>query len=221
MSIDGLPLVAAAVHDVKNLLASIDARLGPLCDGASPAGGEMREVRRGVLAAGRKLTRLLALLRARQGQLQIVPADTELQEFLDDVLTEARIFQAPSIALQAHTSAAAPPSWSFDRYLVGQVVVGALQNAFRYARSEVALSIAPAPGRGLAIEVSDDGPGFGAEVLEAFEAQIPRPMHAQGSGLGLSLGRAVARAHRHGAFCGEVEIANRTQGGACFRLLLP
>ncbi len=68
---------------------------------------------------------------------------------------------------------------------------------------------------GIELRVCDNGPGIPA----ALQAQIFEPFfttHPHGTGLGLSVARAVARAHG-----GELSLDCTHTGGAAFRLTLP
>ena len=80
---------------------------------------------------------------------------------------------------------------------------------------------ARAAGPGLAIEVSDSGPGFPPQFLpHAFE-RFARPDSGRarsdgGAGLGLAIVSAIA--HAHG---GRATARNRPDGGAVAALELP
>jgi two-component system, OmpR family, sensor kinase len=65
---------------------------------------------------------------------------------------------------------------------------------------------------GRRVEVCDDGPGFAAEDLPHVFEPLYRGDKARGgggAGLGLAIARRLVQAHG-----GEVEAANRPQGGA-------
>lgn len=69
--------------------------------------------------------------------------------------------------------------------------------------------------RYLAVEVTDNGPGFD----EAVGEEIFTPFYTKtegGHGLGLAVARNVAMAHR-----GQIHAENSPAGGACFRVTLP
>jgi signal transduction histidine kinase len=111
------------------------------------------------------------------------------------------------------------------RELVGQALANLIDNALKYGAapadsgraSEIALA-ARREGREVVIEVSDRGPGVGADdrkrVFDRFvrlESARSRP----GSGLGLSLVAAVARLHG-----GQVELIDHAPG-LTVRMILP
>ena len=81
-----------------------------------------------------------------------------------------------------------------DRVLITQVLVNAVQNADRYARQKIVLRYGvDAQGR-LVIEVQDDGPGFPDWVLQGA------PGKADGTGVGLALGKAIVARHGGSVF---------------------
>jgi len=69
--------------------------------------------------------------------------------------------------------------------------------------------------RGIELRVSDRGHGFAAEQSEALFASFFTTKNG-GMGLGLSIARAIVRAHR-----GSIAAAPRPGGGAVFTVLLP
>jgi two-component system sensor histidine kinase HydH len=83
------------------------------------------------------------------------------------------------------------------------------------AGGEVAISTGVAPGGMIRVEVSDRGPG----IDQALAGRLFTPFATNkpnGTGLGLTVARRVAREHG-----GELTAADRTGGGACFTLTLP
>jgi signal transduction histidine kinase len=95
-----------------------------------------------------------------------------------------------------------------DPVALQRVLTNLLDNALRHARSRVELKVA-----GPRVEVTDDGPGFAPEDLPHVFEPLYRGDKARaggGAGLGLAIARRLARAHG-----GDVEAANRPDGGAC------
>jgi signal transduction histidine kinase len=74
------------------------------------------------------------------------------------------------------------------------------------------LSVVEVPGK-LIVEIADHGPGIDVSMMEAmFEpfsrAEISRSRATGGSGLGLTIARAIARSHG-----GDVILENMAAGG--------
>ncbi len=112
-----------------------------------------------------------------------------------------------------------------DRDALAQVIVNLLSNAEKYSdnRKEVELRLSPCPSSPQEAEltVRDRGLGVpkGAEtkIFEQFyRAHDSLSNGIQGSGLGLTLARQIARAHG-----GDVLYEPREGGGSCFALRLP
>ena len=100
-----------------------------------------------------------------------------------------------------------------------RIIVPLIENACRYGRSEVGLTVHP-NGESVEFLVEDDGPGVGAAEREQhFRTGIPWPAGSaddhRGAGLGLALSRRLAR-----AVGGDVE-ALQNGAGATFRARIP
>jgi hypothetical protein len=101
-----------------------------------------------------------------------------------------------------------------DRLVIDRVVSNLLTNAARHGREPITVS-----GRRtdmyVRITVEDSGPGVSDEVRERLFERFARGESNVGSGLGLSIARAYARAHG-----GDLVYEQRDRG-ACFELILP
>ncbi|NUV68437.1 MULTISPECIES: sensor histidine kinase [unclassified Streptomyces] len=118
----------------------------------------------------------------------------------------------------------APESGAFEvngsRGQLSRVIGNLLDNAQRHAESSVAVSVA-ADGRGVRVEVRDDGAGVPEDERERIFERFVRLDDARsrddgGAGLGLAIARDVAA--RHG---GTLTVHRADEGGAAFRLWLP
>lgn len=91
---------------------------------------------------------------------------------------------------------------------IRRAVRNLIENAIKYAGS--AEVVVRACGDQVLVEVSDRGPGLPAGALDQVFAPFTRGMAQDrpGHGLGLTLARAIARAHG-----GDVRLENRTGGG--------
>ena len=87
-----------------------------------------------------------------------------------------------------------------SRELVSQALANFLDNALKYAEggTRIELKVGPTKNGGAVLSVADDGPGVAPEnrerVLERF-VRLEQSRSTPGSGLGLSLVSAIARAH--------------------------
>ena len=120
----------------------------------------------------------------------------------------------------------APVFVNGDRDALAQVVVNLLSNAEKYSdsRKEIALQRPKPQARPLPsveVKVLDRGMGVPKGCEEKIFEQFYRAHDSlsngiQGSGLGLTLARQIARAHG-----GDVVYEPRDGGGSCFTLRLP
>jgi two-component system heavy metal sensor histidine kinase CusS len=103
--------------------------------------------------------------------------------------------------------------------LAERILIPLLDNARRYAATEVGVECAQAAGV-VRVTVTDDGPGvpeeIGTTVFEPGQRADPDDGH-DGAGLGLALSRRLARAAG-----GDIELAPEQRGsGASFVVILP
>jgi heavy metal sensor kinase len=105
-----------------------------------------------------------------------------------------------------------------DRLRLEQALGNLLDNALRYGKGEVRLSAAQTDGV-VELHVTDEGSGFPPELMDqAFErfARLDQARARGGSGLGLSIVRAIAEAHG-----GSAHLANMNGSGADVWVSLP
>jgi signal transduction histidine kinase len=116
----------------------------------------------------------------------------------------------------------APLNFHGDRDAIAQVLVNLLSNAEKYSgeRKEIEVTL-ESDASAIKVRVSDHGLGVPAGCEEKIFDQFYRAHDSlgsgiQGSGLGLTLARQIARAHG-----GDVTFERRENGGSCFVLKLP
>lgn len=110
-----------------------------------------------------------------------------------------------------------------DQAALAHVVTNLLTNAWKYTREEdreIFLTVRSVGKKHVEISVTDNGAGIPRSEHKQIFQKFERGQHAlqsgtQGSGLGLSIVRAIVRAHR-----GKVEVQSRPGRGSQFRLLL-
>ncbi|HEY0456511.1 MAG TPA: HAMP domain-containing sensor histidine kinase, partial [Verrucomicrobiae bacterium] len=110
-----------------------------------------------------------------------------------------------------------------DRDAIAQVLVNLISNAEKYSGNnrEIEVEMESSDPQTVEVRVKDRGIGVPAGCEEKIFEQFYRAHDSlasgiQGSGLGLTLARQIARAHG-----GDISYSRRTENGSCFTLRLP
>ena len=112
-----------------------------------------------------------------------------------------------------------PAVVSGDPARLRQLVMILVDNAIRHSPTDGRVGVeVRADGGGASLVVEDDGPGIRPEDLPHLFERFYRAHGAPGGGTGLGLAIAAWIVDRHG---GQIEVANRAEGGARFVVHLP
>jgi CheY-like chemotaxis protein/CHASE3 domain sensor protein len=166
---------------------------------------------------------ILDLSKVEAGQvtveLETVSIDATLQA-LEELFRP--IAGAKHLRLAFDRAPGTPDTFITDGQRVTQILRNLLSNAVKFTeRGEVALSVAPAEGGMLRIDVRDSGIGIAADkldmIFEAFQqADGSTSRQYGGSGLGLSISREFSR-----LLGGRITVASEPGKGSVFTLWLP
>lgn len=169
----------------------------------------LAEITQGTRRMGDILQSLLLLARADAGSLDFVEDDVDLVAVADDVIA-ARARAALDKRLDLQRTGAVTAIVRGDRQLLTILLDNLVANAIRYSErpGPIVIAVETRPD-GLLLTVVDRGIGIAADRVphlfeRFFRADADRSRAAGGSGLGLSIVRAIAE--RHGAVC-RVESA--------------
>jgi signal transduction histidine kinase len=215
--------VGDAAHELRSPLASLRVqlevaqRLGPAEDLPTLLDDVLVDVGR----LDRLVQDLLALARLDEagGQLRRREA-VRLDRLLEGLITEYAHARVP-VTLTASTEAVVDG----DADGLRRVAVNLIDNAVRYARSHVSVTLQRgtlASKPTVTLLVADDGPGIPAAERERvfdrfYRVQASRSRESGGTGLGLSIVRDLVRAHG-----GTVRLTARPDGpGAEAVVVLP
>ena len=219
-----LQLVGDVAHELRTPIATLDGYLEGLQDGVVKPSDPTWILLRGETT---RLTRLVndlqELWRAEARQLPLslstVDAETELRAATERFATRA---QEQGIEFRTVAEAGRPAARA-DTERLGQILDNFLSNAIRYSpRGSVVTLSTERESDGVAVSVTDQGPGLTAEQLERvferfYRADPSRSRALGGSGIGLAIARALAE-----AMGGRVEAISDGEGrGATFRVVLP
>lgn len=190
-------LLADVSHELRTPLAVIQGNLEALLDGVYPPD----EAHIGpILEETRVLERLVDDLRtlslAESGALPLHREPTDPAVLLEDVAAAHRARADASKVVIKVDAAAALPSLDLDPVRMRQVVSNLVDNAIRVMPEGGSITLsATAAGGVLSMTVADDGPGIRPDLLPTVFERFTKSAGSRGSGLGLSIARAIVTAH--------------------------
>jgi signal transduction histidine kinase len=205
--------VGDAAHELRSPLASLRVqlevaqRLGPAEDLPALIDDVLVDVGR----LDRLVADLLALARLDEPNGQLRRREpVQLDRLMRELVAEYAHARVP-VAVDTVT----PAVVDGDPDGLRRVAVNLIDNAVRYARSKVTVSVQPGTSDGkpsVTLQVTDDGRGIAAAELERvfdrfYRVQASRSRESGGTGLGLSIVRDLVRAHG-----GTVRLAARPDG---------
>lgn len=216
-------LLADLAHELRTPLATIEAYHEGLADGVVTVDAETVGVLQDATGRLQRLVEDLSLVsRAEEGQLALDLATLDV----GDVVRSATDAVAPvarerGVALRRQLPED-PQLVEGDRDRLNQVLTNLLRNALEHTPSggTIAVAVEPTPNE-IQIEVRDTGSGIAPEhlphVFERFFRADPARPHVAGSGIGLTISRAIVRGDD-----GTITAASDGPGrGATFTLRLP
>ena len=218
--------VASISHDLRTPLTSLMGHLETVqLRGEQMTDAERKRFLEVAMQNAQHLDRLSASLfdfaRLDSDEVPVEKALAHVGELLDDLA--ARFSAAGhSRNISIHVDyAEGLPMVQIDAALIERAVANLIDNAMRYTPEGSAVTLsARAEGNGVALTVSDSGPGIAPQDLpHVFERFFQGSRHREGrghAGLGLAIVQRVAQLHG-----GTVQAANQAGGGAVFTVWLP
>jgi two-component system sensor histidine kinase SenX3 len=225
--------LASTVHDMKNSISVLSGTLENLLAApqatAAPQSaqyGEMAQMLYQTKRLNDNLIQLLALYKeVGKPGYPFDPMPRSVRELVEQAAGQARILlQSRGITLDLDFSRQA--IWTLDEDLIIGVLVHAINNAIRYTRDRILLSVR-IDGDYLELRVEDNGDGFPPSMLEAGVSAMASQRKSvnfisNSSGLGLYFSSEVAKMHKHRQRSGAIALENGgTLGGGCFVMRLP
>lgn len=212
----------AMAHELRSPLTAATGRLQGMIDGIFPSETQqLNLVMNQLNHLNRLIDDLYLLSMAQAGQLSLDKSPVNISE----LLRERMLWLKPQAELQDFTFTLFPttsPIISVDPYRMGQVFIILMDNALRYAKEGRCQEVCIHNEKSfMAISFRDYGPGVSSEFLpKIFErfarAETSRARSSGGSGLGLSIARAICELHR-----GSLDAEIVPDGGMIFILRLP
>jgi signal transduction histidine kinase len=208
-------LVANVSHELRTPVSALQAVLENLVDGvATPTPETLHTALDQTARLSRLVNDLLDLSRVDAGITSLEREDVALRPFLDDAVAEARLTGRP---VRYDVRAAADVVVHADRSRLHQLVANLLDNAGRHSPAGGTVTAsAVSTADGVAIEVSDEGPGIDpADRSAVFDRFTTTGTADGGTGLGLAIARWVTTLHG-----GSIEVVD-TPAGCRIRARFP
>jgi two-component system sensor histidine kinase KdpD len=206
-------LIDSLTHELRTPLTAIRAAATTLLDG-STLDDETRQELAVILDE-----EAMEVAEIESEGIRVKPQPMHVGTFLEQVAEQSHD-QLRQRRVTIEVPEPDSPVW-FDPHLLGRVFRHLLENAARYtpASSSILLRSSRLEDR-IEFLVEDDGPGIDAHdlplIFEKFYRGRKRISSAKGSGMGLSITRALMSAHG-----GGIEAASSQGRGTVFRLWIP
>lgn len=195
-------MLADLGHEMRTPLATLDSYLEAIDDGIHTFDDDVRNV---LWTATRRLERLASdivdVSRAEENLTRLRPGPSTTRALVTSAVDAARErYEGKGVQLLAHDVGDTPVTVDSDR--MGQVLGNLLDNALRHtpAGGVVTVSSTQVGHHHIEILVSDSGEGIAAHHLDHifdrfYRADTSRGRHSGGSGIGLTITRALVEAH--------------------------
>lgn len=217
-------LLSAVSHDLKTPLTSMIAAATALSSRRDELDRRVVEqLTSGIISEGERLHRLiqnlLSMTRLESPTIQLNPTPEALEDILSAVLR--RLGSRTGTHRVSAEIEADLPLVMVEPMLIEQVLANLIENAVSYAGPAARIQVtARSQSESLVVQVLDDGPGIAEgerqKVFEKFYRGRQSLSSDGGAGLGLTICRAIVRAHN-----GRIAVCERPGGGTLVEFTLP
>lgn len=186
--------LADAAHQLRTPVAGVRACAETLMRGPAPEERDrlLTHLVRETSRASRLVSSLLHIARLDQGaELVLQPCD--VVTICDDEADRARTL-APELAVAVRVEGTITPKPEVDANAVREILANLLDNARRHASSMIEVVVTSRETE-IEIRVGNDGPPLAGDSVDRVFDRFVTLDGQKGSGLGLPIGRALARAH--------------------------
>jgi histidine kinase len=213
-------LIGDVAHEMRTPLATLNGTLEGFDDGLFTAEELRSTVHTEITRLQHLAGDLAAVSRAEEGRLDLEPLHCDLREMIDTVVEASRQrFETAQVTVHIDSPGVIPVR--ADRERIVQVITNLVTNAAAYTPAGGRVDItASSTATGVRVAVTNTGRGLRPEDLERIFERFYRTDpndHTGGTGIGLTISRAIARAHG-----GDLTATSPGPGrGATFALDLP
>jgi len=216
-------LTGELAHQLRTPVASISATIEAVQEGVLPVDEETLAT---LGEQSRRLSRLVddleVVSRAQERQLLLNPEPVAISGLVDAAVAAHRErFRAAGVHLSSSVERGTP-AVTVDPDRIQEVLGNLLDNAVRHTPSGGTVAVSAHPDEdkkkpAAVIEVKDSGCGFPEGDAERIFDRFEKAADSPGSGLGLTIARAIVEAH-HGTLTAQSAGPGR---GASFTIALP
>ena len=216
-------LLADVAHELRTPLSTIEGYLEGLADGIVEPDQDTWTTLQTATARLRRLVDDVGLVsRAEEGQLELHPNTTSISSLVHAAAdATATAFRDADVLLETEVAPGLPPV-RVDAQRMAQVLENLLHNGVRHTPTGGRVRVtARTHDETITVDVSDTGEGIRSEqlahVFERFYRGDPARRSDRGSGIGLTIARAITRMHG-----GDITANSDGPGrGATFTVTLP
>lgn len=217
-------LLRAVSHDLRTPLTSIYGACSAMIDSydALPKEKQLKllsDIRGDAQWLNRMVENLLSVTRVDADRVRLSKNSTVLEELIDALLVKFhKHYPQQRVTVQIPEDFVSIP---MDAVLIEQVLMNLLENAVFHARGMQNLWLSvQIVGNKAVFCVADDGCGIPAERMPhlftgLLDSKAPMDSTRNNMGIGLSVCSTIVSAHG-----GEIQAANRPEGGAIFQFTL-
>ncbi len=214
-------LTADVAHELRTPLTTLQSTVEAMLDGIWEADDvHLSSLREEILRLNKLVGELGALSRYDSEALSLTIESFDLQELCKETI---RNFESDARQKGVFlTCSGTQAILSADRGKIGQVLINLLHNALKFTPAGGMISVETGSlGERAFLRVQDTGCGIPAEhlpyIFERFYRADPsRTRETGGSGIGLAIAHAIAKAHG-----GELLVESTVEKGSIFTLVIP
>ena len=211
-------LLADVAHELRTPLSVIRGNVEGMLDGVYPPDeAHLGPVLEETAVMARLLDDLQTLSRAVAGVLRLYRERVDPLGLAQDTAAALRPrAERAGVSLDVRVTAAVPEV-DVDQVRIGEVLANLLTNAIRHTPRGGAVEVVVGPDpAGVAVTVSDTGPGIDARDLPHVFDRFVKSADSGGAGLGLAIARGLVEAHG-----GRITAESTPGAGTTMRFVLP
>lgn len=209
---------ASIAHDLRNPIAIIEGYTEYLDEGLK--NGEISREKivhivENLNVAAKRLEKYTESVRFlnQSEEIQIDRKSITVSELMDGIMSDLSLLAEQSKLTLREERNFSDKKIQVDAVILYRILENIMNNALRYAKSEVCLAVSLSDNV-LNVTVTDDGGGFSSEVLDNKGKKLFLSDKDGHLGIGLSISRLLCR--KHG---GSLALSN-TSKGACVKIFL-